>query len=203
MTRRLFIIRHGNTFGPGETPRRIGAGTDLPLVESGRTQADRLGVHLADRKVAVARLFTSPLGRARETAARIGAALGHEPDGTLPWLNEIDHGPDEGLPEQAVIDRVGAAAIAAWDSEAIPPPGWIVDADRRIAAWRDFFARAPQNDTQGDTLLVTSNGAARFALLAAGIAMTGLKLRTGAYGELAIASDGAVRLTAWDVRPPD
>ncbi len=199
MTRRLFIIRHGNTFGPGETPRRVGARTDLPLVESGRVQADRLGVHLAGRRVSATRLFSSPLARARETAARIGAALDHAPDGTLPWLNEIDHGPDEGLPEQAVVDRIGPAAVAAWDSKGIPPPGWIVDADQRIAAWRDFFARA----LQGDTLLVTSNGAARFALLASGIATTGLKLRTGSYGELAIAPDGAVSLTAWDVRPPD
>ena len=41
--RRIFIIRHGNTFESSATACRIGAGTDLPLVESGRAQADRLG----------------------------------------------------------------------------------------------------------------------------------------------------------------
>lgn len=195
--RRLFIIRHGNTFAPAEPPRRIGAGTDLPLVESGRVQADRLGVHLAGRGIKVAGLFSSPLTRARETAARVGAALDHAADGTLPWLNEIDHGPDEGRTEEAVVARIGAAAIAAWDREGIAPPGWTVDAATRIAAWRAFFATAPE----GDSLLVTSNGAARFALLALRVATDGLKLRTGAYGELAIGADNHAALVAWDLRP--
>jgi broad specificity phosphatase PhoE len=197
MSGRIFIIRHGNTFAPGEAPRRIGAGTDLPLVESGRAQADRLGAHLAARGVAVARLFSSPLSRARETAERIGAALGHGPDGTLPWLNEIDHGPDEGQPENAVIARIGSEAIARWDREGVAPPDWTVDADARIAAWRACFQDIPD----GDHLLVTSNGAARFALLALGLSTDGLKLRTGAYGELTIGDDGAISLVGWDIRP--
>lgn len=197
MNGRIFIIRHGNTFGPGETPRRIGAGTDLPLVESGHRQADRLSAHLAKRGLAVSGLFSSPLRRARETAERIGAALRHAPDGTLPWLNEIDHGPDEGQPEEAVIARIGKEAIERWDRQGIAPPDWIVDAETRIAAWQAFFRQLPE----GDHLLVTSNGAARFALLALGASTDGLKLRTGAYGELAIGLNGAITLSGWDIRP--
>ncbi|WP_336974397.1 histidine phosphatase family protein [Sphingobium aromaticiconvertens] len=197
MNGRIFIIRHGNTFGPGETPRRIGAGTDLPLVESGRAQADRLGAYFAKRGLAVSAIFSSPLLRARETAERIGAALRLAPDGTLLWLNEIDHGPDEGQSEDAVIERIGTEAIERWDRQGIAPPDWAIDAEARIAAWQAFFRQTPA----GDHLLVTSNGAARFALLALGASTDGLKLRTGAYGELAIGPNGAATLSGWDIRP--
>lgn len=53
----LIIARHGNTFGPDDTPTRVGARTDLPLVESGIQQARLLGTHLRalglDRKSVV------------------------------------------------------------------------------------------------------------------------------------------------------
>ena len=44
----LIIARHGNTFGPGDTPTRVGARTDLPLVESGKAQAKALGLHFLE-----------------------------------------------------------------------------------------------------------------------------------------------------------
>ena len=195
--RRIFIIRHGNTFSSSADARRIGSRTDIPLVDSGRAQADRLGVWFADQGMAIRQLWSSPLLRARETAASIGAAIGHSPDGTLDWLGEIDHGPDEGRPEAEVVERIGAQALADWDERGIAPPGWIVDADARIAAWRVYLAQP----AQGVDLLVTSNGAARFALLALGLPVGTLKLRTGAFGELAMAADGSVDLVQWDRRP--
>ncbi|AMK17132.1 MULTISPECIES: histidine phosphatase family protein [Sphingobium] len=195
--RRIFIIRHGNTFESSAAACRIGAGTDLPLVASGHVQADRLGQWFAAQDFPVRHLFSSPLQRATETAARIGAAIGYAPDGTLPWLNEIDHGPDEGRPEAEVIARIGAQAIHDWDAHGIAPAGWTVDAESRIAAWKNWFARGGE----GADLLVTSNGAARFALLALGLSPASLKLRTGAFGELAVEGNGAVSLRSWDQRP--
>lgn len=194
--RRIFIIRHGNTFGSSAEARRIGARTDIPLVESGRAQADRLGAWFAGRAMPVDRLLSSPLRRARETADRMGMAIGHGLDGTCDWLGEIDHGPDEGRPEAEVLARIGAQALADWDEQGIAPPDWIVDADRRIAAWQAFF----REERVGVDLLVTSNGAARFALIAAGLPQASLKLRTGAFGELVVDA-GAVRLERWDQRP--
>lgn len=195
--RRLFIIRHGNTFASSAQACRIGCRTDIPLVESGHAQAQRLGAWAASRPFAIGRLFSSPLLRARQTADAIADATGHRVDGMRDWLREIDHGPDEGRPEADVIARIGAAAIRDWDENGIAPPDWIVDADARIAAWRAFFAEAGE----GVDLVVTSNGAARFALLAAGLPTATLKLRTGALGELAIDDGGAVRLVRWDERP--
>lgn len=194
--RRIFIIRHGNTFESGAQACRIGAGTDIPLVASGQAQADRLGAWFAAQNLPIRRLHSSPLLRARQTAARIAAATGHPADGPLSWLNEIDHGPDEGQPEAQVLARLGAEALAAWDAQGIPPKDWKVDAEPRIAAWKDWFAQGGE----GTDLLVTSNGAARFALLALGLPLANLKLRTGAFGELTV-EEGGVQLIRWDVRP--
>ena len=54
---------------------------------------------------------------------------------------------------------------------------------------------------EGADLLVTSNGAARFALIALGLAPR--KLRTGAFGEFAVEETGRAELIRWDVRPQD
>ncbi|MEA3388853.1 histidine phosphatase family protein [Sphingobium sp. CCH11-B1] len=195
--RRLFIIRHGNTFASSAEARRVGARTDIPLVESGRMQAEQLGQWFAREKLAVRRILSSPLQRARQTAELIAAAVGVECAGSCDWLGEIDHGPDEDQPEAAVLARIGADALARWDEQAIPPDGWIVDAEARVQAWRAFFAEGGE----GVDLLVTSNGAARFALVASGLSRGALKLRTGAFGELAVDDDGRVSLIRWDVRP--
>lgn len=195
--RRIFIIRHGNTFESSADARRIGAATDLPLVESGHAQAARLAAWFAAQDVPIRRLHSGPLLRARQTAAAIAAATGHPLDGPLPWLDEIDHGPDEGQPEAQVLARLGPEALAAWDERGIPPQDWKVDAESRIAAWKDWFARKGE----GADLLVTSNGAARFALLALGLPLANLKLRTGAFGELAIEEGAGVHLIRWDERP--
>lgn len=195
--RRIFIIRHGNTFASSAEACRIGAGTDIPLVESGRVQADRLGQYFAAQHLPIRRLHSSALLRAGETAARIAAATGHPVDEPLPWLGEIDHGPDEGRPETEVLARLGEQALTDWDEQAIPPVGWTVDAETRIAAWKSWFAQGGE----GTELLVTSNGAARFALLAMGAPLTALKLRTGAFGELTIDATGKPQRIRWDQRP--
>ncbi len=184
---RAFVVRHGNTFATGEPPRRIGARTDLPLVESGRAQAQALRAHFAERGIRFARVLASPLLRTRETAALIAPDLPAEP---TEWLREIDHGPDEGRTEGEVLARIGAGALELWEAEAVPPPGWIVHAEARLAGWRGFLSE----DLIDDTLLVTSNGAARYLRLALGLGPA--KLRTGAFAEVA-----GGQLVAWDRRP--
>jgi len=124
--RRAFIVRHGNTFAPGQAPHRLGARTDISLHDSGRDQARALARHFEARGVAFDRVLVSPLHRTRETAAIVAANVPHE---AADWLREIDHGPDEGLPETEVLARIGHEALDAWESRAEPPSGWIVDAD--------------------------------------------------------------------------
>lgn len=185
--RRLVIVRHGNTFAPGEAPRRIGAPTDLPLIESGRDQARALADHFAAQPLTFDRVLASPLRRTRETAELIAPGRLESAE----WLREIDHGPDEDRTEAEVLARIGRDALDAWERDGTPPPDWRVDAEARIDAWRRVLA-----DARGSTLLVTSNGAARFALIALGLPPA--KIRTGAYGVI----EGAPwTVTAWDRRP--
>lgn len=192
------IVRHGNTFESGEPPRRIGARTDLPLTAAGWAQAEALGGCLAVRGVAFTKVLVSPLRRTRQTAEAILRHLPGAPEVEVcDWLCEIDHGPDENATEDAVLSRIGSEALAAWDENGVPPPGWQVDAARRLAGWRDLFGR-----DQGPVLLVTSNGAARFALLAAGLHTgAGLKLPTGGYGVIRRDAHGVLSLAEWGRRP--
>ena len=201
MSLTAIIIRHGNTFAAGEPPRRIGARTDIPLVESGRAQAHALGAWF-EQAEPFDRIWTAPLRRTLETAQIIAAA---QPKAitieTCDWLAEIDHGPDENMTEDRVLTRIGAAALAAWDTDAVAPPQWIVDAERRTKAWRDAL-----DGGSGRIAIVTSNGAARFALLAhPGLLpqarrLPSMKLRTGAWGRITRDRTN-LRLEVWDQRP--
>lgn len=200
------VVRHGNTFAPGETPRRIGARTDLPLTAAGIEQARALGQRFADRGWEFAQALVSPLRRTRETAAAILAAQptpAPTPQAAT-FLREIDHGPDEGATEAAVLARVGRSALDAWDSRAEPPPEWVVEGEERQIAWRRLFAR---DASIGPVLLVTSNGAARFALLAepelreAAATLPSLKLATGSYGVIARDAAGVLEIRAWNETP--
>jgi broad specificity phosphatase PhoE len=199
------IVRHGNTFAAGEAPRRIGARTDLPLTQVGREQARALSVHFAENGWRFGRALVSPLSRARTTAESI---LEHQAAAPSPeicdWLNEIDYGPDEDRPEEAVLARIGRAALAAWDERAEAPPGWIVNAAARNSAWRKLFAAPTPADP---TLIVTSNGAARFALLADPAlasdlsGLPSLKLATGAYGVIRRGQARVLEVSVWGRRP--
>lgn len=205
MTRRLFIVRHGNTFGPGEAPRRVGVRTDIPLVESGQAQAAALGAWFAEQGIVFDHALCGPLIRTQQTAeAILLASSAPSPLGIADFLAEIDHGPDENGLEEDVVARIGQDAITAWDERAEAPADWIVDRESRIAAWRAFFA----DPAPGNSLLVTSNGAARFALLAtdalarqAHASGRNLKLRTGAYGEIVQTGADSFEIIVWDQRP--
>ena len=201
---RLVIVRHGNTFEAGEPPRRIGARTDLPLTATGLEQAEALGRHFANKGVRFDRVLAGELKRTRATAEAI---VGSQPlkIEAAPFLTEIDHGPDEGQPEAAVIARLGNEAITLWETEWVAPEGWEVGAQWRLLAWREFVERTAEELPRGTILLVTSNGAARFALAALGLKpgenRAGVKFRTGSYGVIE-ADDGAdFRLLGWDIRP--
>ena len=199
---RLVIVRHGNTFEAGETPRRIGARTDLPLTAAGLEQAEALGRHFAANGIRFDRVLSSGLQRTRMTAAAIvGDAARIE---TASFLTEVDHGPDEDQTEADVVARIGEEAIALWDSHLISPQGWEVGAEWRVPAWRAFAEEAAAAMPEGTILLVTSNGAARFALAALGLragdnAKTA-KIRTGSYGLVELVG-GQFRLVGWDMRP--
>ncbi len=197
METRLYIVRHGNTFDTGDVVTRVGGRTDLPLSASGRAQAEALGRHFAAIPLATAR--SGPLRRTRETAAAILRAQANPPELTTDlFLREIDYGPDENRPEEAVVARIGRAALEAWEREGVAPPGWRVDTAALVGNWQETFAEL--RGRPGNHLIVTSNGIARFALQAAGAALADAKLSTAAWGVLALSGED-VRVEGWNLRP--
>lgn len=202
----IVIVRHGNTFESGEPPRRIGARTDLPLTAKGLEQANALGDHFARKSTAFDRAITSPLSRAKQTIERIIAKQGTAiPLQHAQFLREVDYGPDENQSEADVLARIGVPALEAWEKRAVAPHGWVVDAKDRLRAWRELLSDPGTHDQK--TLLVTSNGAARFALLADADLrsqaenLTSLKLPTGGFGTLEWSDSNRWRISAWGERP--
>jgi broad specificity phosphatase PhoE len=100
----LYLIRHGETawsLGGQHTGR-----TDIDLTDRGRRQARALAGLLEGRRFA--RVMTSPLRRARETAELAGLGAGAE---VLDDLREWDYGDYEGATTRDIRERV---------------PGWLI-----------------------------------------------------------------------------
>lgn len=202
---KLIIARHGNTFGPDDTPTRVGGRTDLPLVESGREQAKKLGAYLKTHDLIPEITYSSNLKRTIETAEIALQRVGFpQPVFPLDIFNEIDYGVDENQTEDKVIERIGAQAIKDWDAHAIVPEGWKFDPVQCIANWKNFAAHII-SDEQDIILVVTSNGIARFAPHLTedfdGFTQNhNIKLSTGALGVLEF-ENNAWRVLDWNVKP--
>lgn len=203
---RLIIARHGNTFNPQQTPTRVGARTDLPLVEKGRAQAEAIGQYLKANQLIPDVIYSSHLQRTIETAKIAVKASGvSNPVYQLDIFNEIDYGPDENKTEEQVIARIGKEAIEKWDKDAVFPEGWLVDPDEIIKNWIDFAEQIRAHDDNETVLVVTSNGTARFAPYITGdyegfSKEHSIKLSTGALGILNFIDD-KWQIQDWNLRP--
>lgn len=198
---RLFVVRHGNTFDPGETVTRVGGRTDLPLSVSGHAQADALRARFAAVRFTAA--LASPLIRTRMTARIVLSARPDAPALLIaPFLREIDYGPDENQPEAAVEARIGASALAAWDRDARLPPGWHADIPAIREGWRRLLVKVSRLPEGANVFVVTSNGIARFLPDVVEVKPGDIdrKLKTGAWADIAVTAAGS-RIDAWNLRP--
>ncbi len=225
----LIIARHGNTFSAGEAVRRVGI-TNLPLVQSGIEQGEKLAQYLLERGIKPIAIFTSQLQRTKQMADifcavmkaasmkqlagdLVGASVGKDipinaPKITAPSItslnmfNEINYGIDENQPETQVIARLGGA-LKLWDEKAIPPPEWNVNIEEIIHNWRDFANATIAQRHNETTLIFTSNGIARFAPSLVGAISQfnhNLKLSTGAFAILSH-DDESWSIKDWNITP--
>jgi broad specificity phosphatase PhoE len=95
----VFLVRHGITEW-NDSRRRQGR-LDSPLTEAGMRQAQQSALRLTT--LCVDALFTSPLGRARVTAAVLAERLDLEPV-VVDDLQEMDHGDMSGLTSAEIED---------------------------------------------------------------------------------------------------
>jgi broad specificity phosphatase PhoE len=111
----IVFVRHGET-PPNRKGLLLGR-ADPPLTDRGRAQAKDLGHLLAAG--GVARVLTSPLRRARDTASPIAAECGASVD-VDERLIEIDYGDWEGQPFAAL----DAEVVGRWHRDPhLTPPG--------------------------------------------------------------------------------
>ncbi|GAA4394709.1 histidine phosphatase family protein [Tsukamurella soli] len=115
---RLILLRHGQT---AASVRRLYSGHgDPPLTEIGRAQAAAAAEQLGGVPIDVA--YTSPLGRARETAAAVAGPRGLHVT-VEPLLIETDFGGWEGLSFPAARER-DPELHARWLADpTVPAPG--------------------------------------------------------------------------------
>jgi broad specificity phosphatase PhoE len=131
----FYFVRHGESESNRE--RIMQGRSPSPLTESGQAQAREAGQWFRERSLDC--IISSPLDRARDTAAAIAEAAGIREVGIAEELTEIDIGiftsmrleevraryPSEyaaflresweGVPDAERIDALYARAVAAWD----------------------------------------------------------------------------------------
>lgn len=203
----LILARHGNTFGPGDTPVWVGANEDLPLVEKGLEQSRAIGRALRRAGIIPDRVIAGPLKR-----TRIGAELAAELCGFSgeieidERLKEIDYGVWGGKSDAEISESWGEAAIQDWRERSIPPAGagWTPSPDTLGANARAVFDSATRDRSEDTAVLIfTSNGILRYfhTLLAGeGAPPEEAKVKTGHLGAARVDKDG-VTLLAWNILP--
>jgi broad specificity phosphatase PhoE len=97
----LILVRHGQT--DSNVRDLLHGQSDVPLTSLGIAQAHAVAARLG-QEPDIAALYTSPLERARHTAAIIGAVTGHAPL-PHPGLMEIHFGDIEGLTWEEALER--------------------------------------------------------------------------------------------------
>jgi probable phosphoglycerate mutase len=110
----LYFVRHGQSVA---NVKQVfaGAGDDSPLTDLGRGQARQAAQDL--QGVGITRIVSSPLSRAKETAAIIAAEIAFDPAAVTidPRIIEQDVGVMAGKPWDSV-DAVGLQAVEGVES---------------------------------------------------------------------------------------
>jgi probable phosphoglycerate mutase len=158
---KILLIRHGHV--EGIEPERFRGRAPLPLTAHGRAEAAAVARRVA-RTWNPSRVYTSPMGRAVDTAAAIAAACGVATPEPCADLNDIDYGAWQ-FKTLADAKAEDPALFAAWF--ATPhlvrfPNGESLQelAARAADALRLVLARHP-----ADTIVLVSHDSLNRALL--------------------------------------
>ena len=145
--RMIYLIRHGQPDFPNGKKMCLGK-TDLPLSKLGKLQAGLLLPFFKDKQITV---FSSPLTRARQTAAML-----ERPVTVLPGLAELDMGQWDGLTFDEIRVRFPELYAARATDKTLPFP----DAEDKKAGLARFQEAIHQalDSCEGDIALVTHSG---------------------------------------------
>ena len=206
----LLLTRHAETVWHAEN-RYAGADSDVDLTAAGVRQAERLAAWVRTRRSGavgadrvagaagpIAAVVSSPVRRARETAAPAALAAG-VPVETVADLREVGFGIAEGRTLAELDPEVVAAFRGGRPFPGAEPPD--PAAERVAAALRDVAARHPDRTV----LVVAHSTALRLGLCA----LLGLpparyrqvfpRMANVAIAELALGADGPAGLLSLNV----
>lgn len=186
MTTELYLVRHGET--DWNRQRRIQGSTDIPLNDAGREQARETGRALGRRPFDG--IFSSPLGRALETARIIAGEVGLPDPAVIDALVERNYGEAEGMGFDEIERR--------WpDRTAVPGQESREQVvERVLPALRDLARAHP-----GRSLIVVSHGGAiRSVLAAADPDGAHGTITNGSIHSFRFGDDDVLRLLAFDDR---
>jgi broad specificity phosphatase PhoE len=154
----LLLVRHGESCSNAAAKVALPESEGDRLTERGHEQAREAARRL--RGVHAGRLFTSPLRRARETAAPLASALGLEPE-VAPELIEVREGDDYGTLE---LDEQLARRFSQRMGAGGPPPAGADSFEAVVARVRAFKERLDAEE--GSTVVAVGHGIfARFFLM--------------------------------------
>jgi broad specificity phosphatase PhoE len=142
----LILVRHGRT-ALNAGGRLLGR-LDPPLDELGGSQAAQLAAALVG--IGNGRVVTSPLLRARQTAAAIAEALGGDVDVDERWI-ELDYGDFDGV----AMSDVPTEVWASWRADpSFRPPGGetLIELGERV---RTALAELEHEVTTRDVVVVS------------------------------------------------
>ncbi len=198
----LFLLRHGNTFESHETPRQVGARTDLPLTQYGQAQAAFFANYLKINNIIPSTIYAGSLKRQTETAQIVGKTLNVENKIAtgIAALNEIDYGLWEGLTTEEIC-RHWKEEHQLWDACGIWQNHFKGTQEGHIKNIGEWLKNLSNAYAAGDTVVaVTSNGILRFfnQLVKNGVGQS--KVKTGHFCEL-ILLKSSLHIVSWNQDP--
>ncbi len=160
---RVFLVRHGQTDYNAE--RRVQGQIDIPLNDTGRWQAERVGARLS--AYGPAKILTSDLSRAADTARAIAAHHSETPFVETELLREVGYGVFEGLNGDEIVGLY-PEEFRLWqeDREGYMPPEAETIEQQRERAVRAAKLIESEGE-EGSTIVVVSHGAIMRSLVAA------------------------------------
>lgn len=149
----IYVMRHGQS--QANADRIIAGHRDSPLSTLGRAQAEQAGRTIA-KNTPVARIFTSPMLRARQTAEIIAQQLGFDQQAiqVIAELEERHLGELEGKS----YDETPYGSGNVEDAEGAPG---IEPIEHFYSRVQRVLGAVTANPTEGNTLIICHNGTGR------------------------------------------
>jgi len=200
MTRRLLLVRHGNTFEDGTTPTRVGMRSDLPLTEKGLVQATQFADAARDAGLALGPFVSGPLLRTRIFLSH-GFGIAPRLDDRL---REIDYGNWEGLTDAEISALVGPSMLESWNKNCVWPDGqnWAPSPAVLSKGAESLVRELAAGDPSIVPVLCSSQGVLRYfaKIDATFFARAKLGVGTGSCCGVSVGARG-LRVDFWNEKP--